>query len=364
MKKLGIYTLINSENYGALLQSAALLHTCETLGYEVSCIATHKGRNYSVKHFIHKVYQHSRLLFGYSIRLNRTRLFSKRYLNIDSCLDIKTINDKYDKFIVGSDQVWNPSIVGKSTDFLLSHITENSKKISYAASFGVTEFPDFHRETYRKYITLIPHISVREKTGIDILNKWGINNAHVCVDPTLLLTKYNWMELLDIEIESKSSNYILCYLMAGNPSNSHIVKYAKSLAKKLHKSVKIIGEREYKRMMSSRYITTAGPKEFVNYVANADIVLTNSFHGTCFSLLFEKQFKSFIWIQPGRENRNSRILSLLELLDISNNVVEVTERSNTSSIDSNFHTNYMAVNKKLEEEREKSLTFIKKALTF
>ena len=361
MKQVGIYTFINTENYGALLQACAISHLCKKNGYAPTFI-THGNASGTIKWNIkHDIWQNIRLLLGYKQRLRSTRKFKNTYLPCDINPDNESINIKYDKLITGSDQVWNPDITKNNFNFLLSHITDNTKKIAYAASFGRTNLPTKYIDIYREYISTFTHISVRENSGIRILNDIGIYNAKTCLEPTLLLNSNQWNNVLQIDTTHKSSKYILCYLMPGNRSNKFIKQYAKVLSRKTGYKLRIVGDREYNRVFSNKYITTAGPKEFVELIANASIVLTNSFHGTCFSINYHKNFISFIWQDGSIDNRNSRISCLLNDLNISHCLFKVNNKVLVDNVKL-FELDYQTVDDILNHKREDSLHFLATAL--
>lgn len=356
MKRTAVYTFIDTENYGALLQACALSEICYRYNYQADFINSPKSFTKGIKYIKNKIWYIIRYLLGYRKRLIKTQQFKNSYINI-STHDVMT--KKYDKYIVGSDQVWNPYIINDNLTYLLAHIEDDSKKIAYAASFGIPQLPDDKVEIYRKYISRFAHVSTREQDGLQIIHQLGIDKGTICLDPTLLLTPTEWCNLM--KINRYKSDYILCYLMPGNPSNNYIINYGKALANEYKLKIKIVGEREYKRLLSDIYTTDAGPKEFIELISKSAIVLTNSFHGTCFAINFNKPFKSFVWENNNADNRNSRIYSLLSLINLTDQLVKINNK--TSVIHSQpFTSDFSHVNSILCAERQKSLRFIKDAL--
>ena len=293
------------------------------MGYEVDLIDYNPKSNLSgLKKVKNVVWRKVRFFLGVKRRWKRTDYFRVNYLNINNdrhakflCLGCNCNIWQYDKYVVGSDQVWNPLILGNDLTYLLPFVKDSTKKVSYAASFGSATFPAAYTEIYHNHIKQFSFISVREKSGLDILDSMHILNGKVVLDPTFLLSRKEWLKYKSDTLEIKKK-YVLCYLMPGNLSNAYIVKNAKLIASKLSCDLKIVGGREYKRFFASVYVVDAGPSEFLSLIEGAFLILTNSFHGTCFSINFEKRFVSIVDNRGNVYNRNSRIVDLLNLLEL------------------------------------------------
>ncbi|MFI3262884.1 MAG: polysaccharide pyruvyl transferase family protein [Rikenellaceae bacterium] len=329
IKTVGILSFISSENYGANLQAVALQYKLnEFKVYNTYINYKHKEKLSGIRKLKHICFSCVRQIFGYKLRKKKTDIFRSKYLSlsdkVNSYDDLSKITIKYDSFIVGSDQVWNPRFVSpEENGYLLSF--ENSKpKYSYGSSFGVAEIEESDKVIYRNALNKFAILTVRENSGCNIIKDLGIN-AEVVLDPTLLLDQYEWLNFYNPK-PIKNCKYILCYVMNGdNLSIDYIRRYASNLRQSLDCDYNIyfIGDKEYKRLyFNYNLICDAGPSEFLNLIHNASYVITNSFHGTCFAINFKKQFKTIL----RRTNRfNTRIEDLLNKLSLDDFIQYIDE---------------------------------------
>ena len=344
MKKIGILTFNRPINYGALLQAAALKE-------KASCFGETEIINY-ICPYIENMYNpfNGNKLKG----ILRWIVFHKRDKKF--CAFIKEISSEkiydkvalrqtdYEKIIVGSDQVWNYGCSGNDETFLLPNI--ETKKYSYAASFGGAELPEQQVPFFKEYLSKFRYISVREKTGQDICKKQLDLSAEVVLDPTLLLTKGEWAERFHIQIKNKK--YILVYAFEKSKALTAVAKRMAKLTGLPIYNISI----STKDFFGNKVIKNAGPKEWVELFYNAAFIVTDSFHGTAFSINFNKPFYAF-----ASNNRASRIVDLLETLGLQNRLNPTLEEANP-----NTEIDYNSVNEKLEEERKKSIAFIEKII--
>lgn len=357
MNKIGILTFHITENYGAMLQAFALLTVINRNGGDAVII------NYPLKSnkipffkFIsHQIWMIVRFFLGNRIRKKRAIQFRENYLKLKGIPLVRDIvNDKnvkaLEKYVVGSDQVWNMSITEDSA-YRLDFVDAKKGKYSYAASIGSVSFNDNQKKIFKKSLSTFRAVSLRESSSIPMLKDLNIDSVSV-LDPTLLLNKEDWINELSLSCTSKRK-YLFCYVLPGNATNRFTINLAKKIAKEKGWGIVIIGAREYMSLFSSIYCTTAGPKEFVEYVYNAEFVVTNSFHGTCFSINFGKNFYSVISSKSKRSNRTKDLLSSLGLenccvSDINDNLENI---SNVT-----FDYPYQ----KLAELRNLSIDFVKR----
>ena len=341
MKRIGIITFNRAINYGALLQSFALKKTVEK--YESCVVINYK--NLYIENLYNpqgKVKAILKKLF-YKKRINR-------FKNFIAGFSTKEIYEKqnihllgFEKIITGSDQVWNMDCSGNDETYLLPDCRK-ARKYSYAASFGKSQLSNNQIDVFKKKLEQFRYISVREKTGQIICQSQLGVSAEVCLDPTLLLSKQEWKENLNIATNRKK--YILLFVFNLTPE---IKKLAIQLKKKYKLPI-------YNLTLSSqcffgnKVIRNAGPKEWVEMFYNASFIITDSFHGTAFSINFNKQFYSF-----AKNARASRIIDLLELLQLNH-------RLNPTIVDLEVEKQieYSQANLKLNMEREKSISFIEK----
>lgn len=373
MTKVGITTIHRIANYGSVLQAYALQRTIFNFGYDCEVIDYLYPNSYHVKKHATQLEYYS---FSKYIKKNigalvtkddkRKQVFSdfiSNYLNL-SKFQYKTIGSLrnnpplYDIYITGSDQVWNPTYMNYDPTFLLEFAPKNLKKISYAASFGNSKIDQRYVALYRKYLRTFSDISVREATGVQIVTDLIDRQSFQVLDPTLLLEIDIWTNLA---VKPKLKNkYILCYYMgyAYNPQ-----PYADLLAKEVMKTtgydLVFITPGNYKdKMLVPRVhmVFDAGPREFLGWFANAEIVLTSSFHGTAFSILFNKPFFSLVNNMPTMDCRQKNLLEELKLHDQI-----LTIRSPFPEL-SRLEPNYIEGNKRLENAKQKSIDYLANAL--
>jgi len=362
MIKVAIVSRVHGINYGANLQAVALQSVLRVFGVD-SCYLDYevKYRNHGVRGILSWGYSLLRLLFGYNQRLTKTKEFRNNYLVFSKHLckydDLYQLTNAYDVFLSGSDQVWNPRYLAVSRGLYLLEFTDKIK-VSYASSFGVNHLSDSVFNRYKESLSKYKSLSVREKTGADIIHKMGLD-CQVVLDPTLLLELNQWKNYFAPN-PIINKKYICCYVM---PGDEDCIKAVIRLAKNLNSNkyqIIVLGDKEYKKLMGNstiRYVTTAGPAEFLNIMFYSELVITSSFHGTCFSLLFSKLFYTVI-----NENSdvNSRIFDLLTTLGMESRMVN-TKAINDVKIVHNI--DYSRVSKLLEEKRSKSLDYLKSVLT-
>ena len=266
--------------------------------------------------------------------------------------DIKNKFFDFNVIITGSDQVWNPQITnGLSDIYTLNFGKDNIKRISYAASLGNNKIDKKMQEEYKNKISKLDYISVREESCAKALKKIiKDKKISVVLDPTLLLSRNDWDKIASEGIKEKNK-YILAYIVEKNPEQVKIVDKISELTGLKVVHFEKIGH--YKNILKSAY--TYGPESFVSLIKNAEYVITTSFHATVFSIIFNKKF----WVVP-HKTTGSRVTDLLAKLDISDRVVNTLEEFNKK--DYNEEIDYNKVNKILEEEREKSIKWLKDAI--
>lgn len=329
MNKVYTLTLTNTENYGALLQAFALKKYISTIGYDCSVIdyfnplmsqsqATGWRRYRSI--IWRKTFAK---LFRNKERQDRTLLFKKDYLEqnghcYSSAEELKCLNSNAYAFIVGSDQVWNPRVNAEDNAYFLDF--SDKKKVAYAASFGTNSIPESYLQRNRELLSRFSAISIRESSGVSLLDQIiGIKAELVC-DPVFLLDCDEWVQNLQLT-PPEEQNYVLCYVMPGDKDVVHkILEVACDLAARSGLKVVVLGEKSYKRGNEKiAYDHSCGPKEFMSKLICAKYVVTNSFHGTAFSIIFKKNF--YTVMKREKIGRNTRIDNLLEKVDLKSRVI-------------------------------------------
>lgn len=264
--------------------------------------------------------------------------------------EMAELNDEFDAFICGSDQIW--SIFEQNFDGFFYLDFANKKKISYATSIGTNIIPDSKALKISEWLRDFSAISVREEKTAEKLSQLLGKSVQWVVDPTFLHNRDFWT-LFCGNFKAPKGQYLLCYFLE---NKEWYYKYAISMAKYLHLKLVIIPSRVEVTHRKGAFHYPVGPKEFVGLFRSASYVLTDSYHGSIFSLIFEKKFlylKRFGDNHP--ENQNIRIESLFEYLGILNNIVE--EKKFDSQDMKSF--SYIEITKKLVEFRNKSREYIR-----
>lgn len=349
MEKVGILTFYRANNYGAILQAYALNKYLTKKRFLVEDIDYWpKGMEKVVRknNFIGTL----KNIAAIFLDIDRRKKFDKFINNnislskkCNSMKEVTNITNNYHYIIVGSDQVWNEEIVKGNLPLYFFSFNTKAKKLSYAASFGKENFTGNEIEYIKSELPKYKCISVRENSAKENLNNLGIDNVNVVLDPTMLLTKKEWMKFC----KKKKEKYVLVYLLE---LSDEIIDITNRICDSLGlKVVYFTRLNRFKNPLYSAY--KSGPDEFVNLFYNAEFVVTNSFHGTVFSIIFNKQF-----ISVPHSTRNTRQKTLLESLDL------LDREYNSLNNDINHFVmnkiNYNLVNKKLDELRKFSYEFL------
>ena len=368
MRKIAILTLNGYYNYGNRLQNYALQEVLKSLNFDVETIIYDRRKTKIEKVFslaksspkeIHNMIcnrlknKFTKDKYQFNIT-KRTEIFKKFTLDYIKETDYsiskndipKDLSDRYYYFITGSDQVWNPSLLGGSSIYFLT-FAEKHKRIAYAPSFGVSKIPDEHKENYKKWISGINKLSVREDDGARIIKDLTGRDVPVLVDPTLLLTKEKWMSISK-EASNKPEKYLLTYFLGGVPEIYR--GQIKRIAKENNLGVIKLGDITEK----DTYIT--GPSEFIDYLNSCSIFCTDSFHGVVFSILMEKPF--IVYERMGTSSSMfSRIETLLNKFNLNSRKAE-----NIRTDEEAFNIDYSHVPPLLEAERNKAINYLRDAL--
>lgn len=356
MKKIGILTFHFSDNYGAVLQCYALRTVINrTKECRAEIINFNPGRKLAW-------YTEKDIQEKFDRKIEKYELFNKNENGIkqEVFYDINMQEqDGYDAFVVGSDQVWNTSFTFFNTAYLLDFVKGNQKKISYAASVGLAvDSPRMKREVFEKNIPKFDYLSVRESTHEDFIASFTDKKVQTVVDPTLLLTSTDYDKLIyDIEAErgKQQEDYIFFYYLKHDATLPLACSFVNMLSRKYN--LKVVHfcidmpEQVFKNESKSFFFD--GPKDFVWYIKHAKIVVTNSFHGTVFSLLYHKPFYTYIV-----KSMEARVLDLLGDVGLEDRLV----RGYKPLAEVNFDIDYDSVDEILEVKRKKSEIFLQEAL--
>lgn len=336
-------TFHNAINYGAVLQAYALPAKIKELGYED--VYLYDYRNTKIDNS-YKIFKKGVGLKGMImqvavmplkiIKYRKFKRFIKKYIPTSN-----KVNDD-DLFIVGSDQVWNYRASDFDKTFFLDFVRNKENKNSYASSFGFSKIPDEYRLEYKELLSEFKNISVREKTGNKIINGLLGHDVTEVVDPVLLIDKEKWGKIAG----TRKDKYILMYLMAKTDS---IMEFAKKLSEQTGLKVYYINDYAFSNNKNIVVKRCVGPIEWLNLFYNAEYVVTNSFHGTAFSICFNKNF--FVELLPDGFDVNSRLTDVLDTYGLSDRIINNSECS-TKNID------YNKVNSLVKREKQRSIDYL------
>ena len=357
-------TFPNSVSYGATLQMYALYRAVEKLGAEPEII---NYQNSYMRTECHTGATTGTLLLKKKIRLalrhivhcrqyRRFHAFEKRmavypHEIVGNHETLCGLGKRYDAVICGSDQVWNPQITGEDCSYFLDFCKKETKRISYAPSFGVVQLENSFRDKIRKELEQFSAVSVREEEGrqlvIDMLGK----DVPVVLDPTFLLTKEDW-ELLEQYHPYSEEEYILYYTVSSSRS---LMRMCMEFAEKTNKKVIVVGGNEWKKLRNKderlKYACDLSPGQWLNLLHHADYVVTNSFHGTAFSIHYQKDF--FLEFSS---NTNSRLEQIVRISGLEDRVVTSGIPEKSQRID------YASVVRLLGPYRETSVDYLRDSI--
>jgi hypothetical protein len=363
--RIGILTFVWSRNYGAKLQAWALQSLISSLGYECEVI-NFKREHDSRYRFIMGLMRGGQ--FGRCVREilidflkwqkhSRLDAFTTQQMRLstETCLssdDLSRISGRYAAIVCGSDQVWNPDLTRASQSCYLLDFPARKEmmRISYAASIGKNFINESLVEYFSRCLKKFDAISVREKSAVDLVMSLAEKDVTTVLDPTLLLNQAQWSPLCaDVDI---AEPYLLVYSIGPEPQGifSELIE---RVAQRRGLRIVTFHQRVHYQNEIRRF-PNAGPREFLGLFSKAAFVVTNSFHGTAFSLIFKKPFFCI-----RLDNLNSRQRDLLNALDIGDRLI-VDASTTDSQIDSEI--DHAHVEMKLQALRVSSITFLDNAL--
>ncbi len=363
MNNIGIFTWRYSLNYGTCIQAYALEQFLTKKNYNVYFIEKFKFyygihnlietisaliRKYKTKYIKHP---NNEILFEnidnvIQEKFKQREIKNIHFANANSKIWVNYSKEDYrkmlretDVFITGSDQIWNPHYVSPVS--LLAFAQKSHKKIAYASSIGVDKIPFLKRGMYKKYLSRFYKIGVREKTAEIELSKLLNKEVTIVLDPTFLLNKNDWAKIVDNEKCEPLPNkkYIFCYFIGKNREWEKLVK---EYAEKNCYEVYCAPSESYIIPDVGISKPELGVEDFVNYLMNADVVVTDSFHAVALSINFNKNFVVFKRFKDtDKKSQNSRIIDILSTFKLSdclidgNNTIENVLKQNIDFIKTN-----------------------------
>lgn len=346
-------------NYGAVLQSYALQQAVLSEGVDTELL------NYSCEEVRASHYTAGRGVKSKIGWLARSRFrkakhakfadFRENHLILTEPVrrdQLRAYCDRFRLVIVGSDQVWNPSITRADVSYFLDFIDDSRRKASYAASLGVRSWPESFRSVGVRLIRDFSFVGVREQGAAAYLRSVGGVDPCVVCDPVMLLPKEEWES---IAIDPQHARPYLLVFGLGRV-DADCLQWARQAADEMSVDVVVLHNGAFP-LRGVTNVRDAGPEEFLGWIKRASLVITNSFHGSCFSILLEKQFYWFRSAQCSEalKTRESRLEDLLDAFDLRGRKVSSGDVL-ADPID------YGRVKSRLEEYRNESLDFLKKVL--
>lgn len=358
MNKIGILTWHYYPNFGSALQAYALQSVIKGLGYKVSIINYRNpkfGNLSQFKQLYRYICAYIYDFCGFAGRYsNACLLFVSKYLNqtkqVVSIEQVQEMASGFDAIVYGSDQIWAPNVFNPI--YMGENIPPSVRKVSYAASVGLDSIPFELVERYRILLSAFHAVSVRESEGRSLLEQTCGISSKVVLDPTLLLHADVYRKLKR-EVNGIAEPYVFCYFLNRDHEYTDCVRnYVKE------KGLKVVG---FSARSSDadwmQLFPQIGPCEFLWLIDNADVIVTDSYHGGIFSMLFHKN----IHILERFSNddpicQNSRIRQLDKYFDISNLITS----SNCPIQDVGF--DYAVFESRLSLLRKESYSYLEKSL--
>ena len=272
----------------------------------------------------------------------------------------------YGKFICGGDQIWNEQqLKGMRKEdekvFTLQFVPEPIKKVSYAPSMAVLDLTDEFKAEFSVGLNRLDAISIREERSVPVLEELTQKPITVVVDPVLLLQEEEWLEVMNPA--EKPQKYVLCYLLGDNVTQRRAVQ---RFAKKTHRPIvtfpHILGNvvRKCDLFFGDVYDYSSGPREFLDLIRHADLVVTDSFHACVFSMIFKTPFAVFERSKAGETgNMNSRIYDFLEEYHLERQLVTEKELEDIKDIPK---VDFTYAHEHWQERRRESLAYLENAL--
>lgn len=354
--KAGIITIFDITNYGNRLQNYAVQYVLRQLGLTVVTYGCEPQRvtiKNSIKYLIHRATRYK--LAGSASYWKKYRkllsfyFFNEKYIKYKYYKTVDKIDKSADCFVIGSDQVWNPTWFDvpecKKEAFLLSFI-EKEKKICFAPSFGLEHLPEVWKPWFTKYLNDMEYISVRENAGAAIVKELTGKEAEVLIDPTLMLSRQEWLKVARRPKYMKDGRaYIFVFFIGKVPEQAK--KDMDFLVQK--HDLKVVNIMDCTR---EEYV--AGPDEFVYLISKAKIILTDSFHASIFSFIFDRPF--WIYDRVNGEEMNSRLDTFLQKFDLTRKKKTCVDEAD------DFEADYKTGKMLLCHEQEKVHAFLHKSM--
>lgn len=369
MKKIAIMTWYMHRNYGTALQACATGHIVKKLGYSPSFIQyiPQRGayRN-CCTYFSQRCVNKAKLILNPRYTSDRFEslfvdFLSKRISQTSKCssyAELHDLNDQYDAFLCGSDQIWTP--LNHDDKYFLSFVQNPHKMVAYAPSVGVSKIADpLIGARMKILLDRFQHLSIREQHGAELIQGLIGRRPHVVLDPTLLMDAPEWDKLADVQNSDAVSEqkYIICYFL-GNANK--YMRYVRALSAKMNMSYYLIPVTQRDKKDKHAVPFEVGPREFVSLIRGAQYVCTDSFHGIAFAVNYNIPFSVFKRFNDRYTgSQNSRVFNLLNVLHLQSRLCEYQHTNIHQDL---LTCDFSEANNLLEKQRRISLMYLEKSL--
>jgi len=368
-KKVGLATCF-LDNYGACLQAYALQEKIVQLGHDCSIIpyvepdGYEKEVSFAKLRWIKARLQKNDALARHYKRAALFSRFKKEKLRFEkekgkvvyyqSYQQLKDAPPKYDAYVCGSDQVWNPLFYNKNNPAYFLQFAQDKKKVAYAPSIGLSALPEQYQEEFKQYVSTFDALSTREDAGTKIVQEVGGRDCLTVLDPTLLVGGEFWKDKVKKPSGFPYKQYVFCYLFS---NTEKVAAYVKEMQAVTGLPVVYLPVSDLVYDVDGRLVD-AGPLEFLWLIQNATFVLTDSFHCSAFSIMFHKDFSVIDRQRRGEDvNMSSRIVNLMRMAGIENGFADVAKPYEKSA-----KIDYAAVDNNMQKYRDESEAYLRKAL--
>lgn len=356
--RAGIITFHCSYNYGSMLQAYAMSKTLENLGCDTKIINYVSGDFEQYKVFRIRYYKHPRYFledlryFRKNMKRRRSfEAFKKKYFKMTPSKytrikQMRRLNDQFDVFVCGSDQIWNAACTGGLDPvFFLQFADSNKRRIAYAPSLAQRTIDVDTQLKMKQYLQGMYAVSVREESTLELVRSLTDLQVETVLDPTLLLKASDYEGMI-----SKKTNdaYIFLYMLESY--DAEMVNYANKLAEEHSLNVVYVSRDTIELFGNKGNVYGASPEDFLGFIRDARYIVTNSFHATVFSVLFRKQFMTF-----KTQHSYARMVDFLNSLGLE-------DRIYADGNDINKQIAFEPAEKKLDQMRVRCMEYLERAL--
>lgn len=335
MKKIGLITLYEANNYGTCLQAYSVQNRIKKLGYDCEIIKRPNTEDVKKKSLLFKVKETVKnigIVNGLKIVASRPYIkkvkqdfdeFRKEFLTVCdkryTFEELEKIQNKYDAYVCGSDMLWAGEYP-KHLSFYFLDFAPKEKRIAYSPSFGSATITEERMAQYISYINGIKYLSCREQSGVNMIRELTKREAPLAADPTLLLSAEEWRE--NMGVVNDETQYILSYMFSERDKD--VRRIMGRLKKDMNCKIRYIPMRYSEYVSESKHGNGKyGPKQYVQLYANAKFVVADGYHGLLFALIFKKPF---VLLHRGKKEYwgkyEDRMMSLLKTLGLEERYLE------------------------------------------